>query len=65
MRCNTTSCRSYKARSTPAYFAEAGGLTTDDDVQVSGFTVGQVKSIELDGPQVLVKFTVDEEHPAR
>ncbi|ADT98199.1 MCE family protein [Mycolicibacterium gilvum] len=42
-----------------AHFAEAGGLTTDAAVQVSGFKVGQVKSIELDGPQVLVTFTVD------
>ncbi|CAN3130340.1 MCE family protein [Mycobacterium sp. smrl_JER01] len=42
-----------------AHFAEAGGLTTDAAVQVSGFRVGQVKSIELDGPQVLVTFTVD------
>lgn len=44
-----------------AYFAEAGGLTTDAAVQVSGFKVGQVKSIELDGPQVLVTFTVDKD----
>jgi phospholipid/cholesterol/gamma-HCH transport system substrate-binding protein len=42
-----------------AYFAEAGGLTTGAGVQVSGFKVGQVSSIELDGPQVLVTFTVD------
>ncbi len=42
-----------------AYFAEAGGLNPDAAVQVSGFKVGQVRSIELDGPQVLVKFTVD------
>jgi phospholipid/cholesterol/gamma-HCH transport system substrate-binding protein len=28
-------------------------------VQVSGFRVGEVSSIELDGPRVLVKFTVD------
>jgi phospholipid/cholesterol/gamma-HCH transport system substrate-binding protein len=41
-----------------AYFAEAGGLTSDAAVQVSGFQVGQVKSIELDGPRVLIKFTV-------
>ena len=41
-----------------AYFAEAGGLTTGEDVQVSGFEVGQVKSIELDGPRALVTFTV-------
>ena len=32
-----------------AFFAEAGGLTTGQDVQVSGFQVGEVKSIELDG----------------
>ncbi|MCV7061337.1 MCE family protein [Mycolicibacterium vaccae] len=44
-----------------AHFAEAGGLTTDASVQVSGFKVGQVKSIELDGPQVLVTFTVDKD----
>ncbi len=44
-----------------AYFAEAGGLTTGAGVQVSGFKVGQVSSIELDGPQVLVKFTVDDD----
>jgi len=41
-----------------AYFAEAGGLMGDAAVQVSGFQVGKVKSIELDGQQVLVKFTV-------
>ncbi|HET7739114.1 MAG TPA: MCE family protein [Mycobacterium sp.] len=41
-----------------AYFAEAGGLTTGEAVQVSGFKVGEVKSIELDGPMALVKFTV-------
>ena len=44
-----------------AYFAEAGGLTTGAGVQVSGFEVGQVSSIELDGPQVLVTFTVDDD----
>jgi phospholipid/cholesterol/gamma-HCH transport system substrate-binding protein len=41
-----------------AYFAEAGGITNDAAVQVSGFQVGKVTSIELDGPRVLVKFTV-------
>lgn len=48
-----------QGREYTAYFAEAGGLNTDAAVQVSGFKVGQVRSIELDGPQVLVKFTVD------
>jgi phospholipid/cholesterol/gamma-HCH transport system substrate-binding protein len=41
-----------------AYFADAGGLRTGEGVQVSGFKVGDVKSIELDGPRALVKFTV-------
>ena len=41
-----------------AYFADAGGLTTSQGVLVSGFQVGKVKSIELDGPRALVKFTV-------
>ncbi|MFY9918552.1 MAG: virulence factor Mce family protein [Mycobacterium sp.] len=49
----------FQGKEYSGYFAEVGGLTTDDDVQVSGFTVGQVKSIELDGPRVLIKFTVD------
>jgi phospholipid/cholesterol/gamma-HCH transport system substrate-binding protein len=44
-----------------AYFAEAGGLKTGEAVQVSGFKVGQVKAIELDGPRALVKFTVDKD----
>jgi phospholipid/cholesterol/gamma-HCH transport system substrate-binding protein len=42
-----------------AYFADAGGLMDDAGVQVSGFEVGKVQSIELDGTRVLVKFTVD------
>jgi phospholipid/cholesterol/gamma-HCH transport system substrate-binding protein len=42
-----------------AYFAEAGGLMNDAAVQVSGFQVGKVESIELDGQRVLVTFTVD------
>jgi phospholipid/cholesterol/gamma-HCH transport system substrate-binding protein len=41
-----------------AYFAEAGGLKTGEAVQVSGFRVGEVKSIELDEPRALVTFTV-------
>ena len=42
-----------------AYFAEAGGLQTGAAVQVSGFRVGDVASIELDGSRVLVTFKVD------
>jgi len=41
-----------------AYFAEAGGLVPGNTVQVSGFRVGQVSSIDLDGSRVLVKFHV-------
>ncbi len=41
-----------------AYFVEAGGIRSGASVQVSGMRVGQVKSVELDGQQVLVKFTV-------
>ncbi|MGB0877042.1 MAG: MCE family protein [Mycobacterium sp.] len=48
-----------QGREYTAHFAEVGGLNTEASVQVSGFKVGQVQSVELDGPQVLVKFTVD------
>jgi phospholipid/cholesterol/gamma-HCH transport system substrate-binding protein len=41
-----------------AYFAEAGGLAAGAAVQVSGMRVGQVSSIDLDGPRVLVTFDV-------
>jgi phospholipid/cholesterol/gamma-HCH transport system substrate-binding protein len=47
-----------QGREYSAYFADAGGLTTGEGVQVSGFEVGDVKSIELDGPRALVTFTV-------
>jgi phospholipid/cholesterol/gamma-HCH transport system substrate-binding protein len=43
-----------------AYFAEAGGLQSGDEVRVSGYRVGQVSSVDLDGSRVLVKFHVDE-----
>ena len=41
-----------------AYFADAGGLKDGAAVEVSGYPVGKVSSIELDGPGVLVKFKV-------
>ncbi len=44
-----------------AYFADAGGLRTDNTVEVSGYPVGKVSSIELDGPGVLVTFNIDTE----
>ncbi len=45
--------------SVSAYFADTGGLRTDNTVEVSGYPVGKVSSIELDGPGALVKFKVD------
>jgi phospholipid/cholesterol/gamma-HCH transport system substrate-binding protein len=42
-----------------AYFDEAGGLYTGAAVEVSGFVVGKVSSLDLDGPRVLVKFRID------
>ncbi|MGV0045089.1 MCE family protein [Mycobacterium colombiense] len=41
-----------------AYFAEAGGLKNNAAVQVSGYRVGQVSGIKLDGSKVLVTFKV-------
>lgn len=42
-----------------AYFAEVGGLRADAPVQVAGYRVGNVTSIDLDGDRVLVKFEID------
>lgn len=42
-----------------AYFAESSGIDSRAHVQVSGFKVGAVTGVELDGSRVLVKFTVD------
>ncbi len=44
-----------------AYFAEAGGLFTGATVEVSGLPVGKVSGIELDGPQVLVTFRINDD----
>ncbi|WP_327148613.1 MCE family protein [Nocardia sp. NBC_01329] len=43
-----------------AYFADAGGLVTGDDVEVAGVRSGKVEDVELDGAQVLVRFSLDE-----
>lgn len=45
-------------KSVSAYFEDAGGLFTGAAVEVSGYPVGKVSSITLDGPGVLVRFTV-------
>lgn len=43
-----------------AYFSEAGGLAPGEAVQVSGYEVGRVSSVSLEGSHVLVKFKVDD-----
>jgi phospholipid/cholesterol/gamma-HCH transport system substrate-binding protein len=42
-----------------AYFAESSGLSPGAHVRVSGFQVGAVASVDLDGPRVLITFNVD------
>jgi phospholipid/cholesterol/gamma-HCH transport system substrate-binding protein len=42
-----------------AYFAESSGLRPGAPAQVAGFRVGQVSDVKLDGPRVLVTFSVD------
>lgn len=46
-----------------AYFSETGGLGVGAPVQVSGFKVGQVTDLDLDGNRVLVTFDVDKDMP--
>jgi phospholipid/cholesterol/gamma-HCH transport system substrate-binding protein len=46
-----------------AYFAEAAGLVPGAPVQVSGYRVGQVEGVDLDGARVLVRFNVAADIP--
>jgi phospholipid/cholesterol/gamma-HCH transport system substrate-binding protein len=46
-----------------AYFTEAGGLIPGAAVQVAGYRVGQVESIGIDGPHVVVAFNIDKDIP--
>ncbi|OBB09678.1 mammalian cell entry protein [Mycolicibacterium setense] len=46
-----------------AYFAESSGLSSGAPVQVSGFQVGAVTGVKLDGARVLITFNVDENTP--
>jgi phospholipid/cholesterol/gamma-HCH transport system substrate-binding protein len=48
-----------QGKSYSAYFADAGGLFDGAGVEVSGFQVGKVSAIELEGPGVLVTFKID------
>ncbi|CAN3130933.1 virulence factor Mce family protein [Mycobacterium sp. smrl_JER01] len=41
------------------YFADAGGITPGNDVNVSGITVGKVTGVELAGDAAKITFTVD------
>src|SRR5918997_284529 len=42
-----------------AYFSDAIGLATDNQVRVAGIKVGQVSTIDLVGDRVLVTMEVD------
>jgi phospholipid/cholesterol/gamma-HCH transport system substrate-binding protein len=44
-----------------AYFADASGLRTGAAVEVSGLKLGQVDSLSLDGPRVLITFDVNKQ----
>ncbi|MGU3500031.1 MCE family protein [Mycobacterium sp. C31M] len=44
-----------------AYFAEAGGIKPGSDVRVSGYGVGRVSEVTLEGTKVRVEFTVDDD----
>jgi phospholipid/cholesterol/gamma-HCH transport system substrate-binding protein len=44
-----------------AYLSEASGLIPGAPVQVSGYRVGKVDSIELDGKRVLIKFKIEKD----
>jgi phospholipid/cholesterol/gamma-HCH transport system substrate-binding protein len=46
-----------------AYFSETGGLRADAPVTVSGFKIGEVTGLDLDGDRVLVTFKVDDSVP--
>jgi phospholipid/cholesterol/gamma-HCH transport system substrate-binding protein len=48
-----------QTREYSAQFAEAGGLVPGAPVQISGMRVGQVESVGLDGPRVVVEFNVE------
>jgi phospholipid/cholesterol/gamma-HCH transport system substrate-binding protein len=49
----------FTARSYQALFVEAGGLSTGDDVMISGINVGAVSDVSLSHGKALVKFTID------
>jgi phospholipid/cholesterol/gamma-HCH transport system substrate-binding protein len=42
-----------------AYLTEASGLQAGADVQIAGYKVGKVSSVDLDGARVIVTFDID------
>ncbi len=48
-----------QGKSYEAFFADAGGISPGNDVNVSGITVGKVTGVELAGEAAKVTFTVD------
>ncbi|WP_285032737.1 MCE family protein [Mycolicibacterium sp. lyk4-40-TYG-92] len=46
-----------------AYFADSNGIDTGAPVQVSGFQVGAVTGVDLDGDRVRITFYVDKNIP--
>ena len=56
-----TTVVSFGARSYTAVLAQTAGLRAGEDVEVYGIPKGQVKSVELAGDAVLVRFVVDKD----
>jgi phospholipid/cholesterol/gamma-HCH transport system substrate-binding protein len=48
-----------QGKSYEAYFADAGGISAGNDVNVSGIVVGKVNGVQLAGQVAKVTFTVD------
>jgi phospholipid/cholesterol/gamma-HCH transport system substrate-binding protein len=48
-----------QGKSYEAYFADAGGISPGNDVNVSGIAVGKVSGVALAGDVAKVTFTVD------
>jgi len=46
-----------------AYFADSNGIDSGAPVQVSGFQVGSITEVELDGDRVRISFNVDKSVP--
>ncbi|MBL1074116.1 MCE family protein [Nocardia sp. 2] len=46
-----------------AVFTDISGLYAGDSVRMSGVAVGKVETVELDGAQARVRFTVDQDRP--